>query len=129
MSPVARDEKLVGVHSVGSYDRGGIEGQKYRIVECMRRMREMEDKATHHFNAFLRRKAEITEDVEREYQANKRAHLGSTKEHVIDTRIGKDETASSHAGNNKWYISQATMYATMASVEMEALRQGIFPPR
>lgn len=125
---MARDE-LIGVHSVGSYDRGGIDGQKYRIVECIRRMREMEDKATHHFNAFLRRKAEITEDVEYEYNTGNRGRLGSTKEHVIDTRIGNDETASSHAGNNKWYISQATMYATMASVEMEALRQGIFPPR
>lgn len=95
-----------------------------RIVELTRMMNQMEDKATYHFNKFLQRKAEITAAIDREYA--KRNPLGHTKEHLIDERVGKDSMCGSHAANNKWYISQATMYATMAQVEISRYKEGLY---
>lgn len=88
----------------------------------------METKATFHFNKFNQRRDEIAARVEWEYRDGRRATLGSSKEHLIDEEIGKDTTAAGHAGNNKWYISQATMYSGMAAVELEALKLGILAP-
>jgi len=94
------------------------------VIELTRKMFEMEAKATEHYNKFLQRKAEIAEVVDREYA--KRETLGHTKQHIIDERVGKDTMCSSHAANNKWYISQATMYATMAQVETSRYREGLY---
>jgi hypothetical protein len=101
--------------------------QRKRFLEAMRSMREMEDKAKLHYYKYLQRKEEIRIDIDREYA--KRETLGHTKEHLIDERLGSDVAASSAAANNKWYISQATMYALMAQMELRALELKIFTPR
>jgi hypothetical protein len=101
--------------------------QKKRFIDALRKMREMEDKASEHYYKYLQRKEEIGLDIEREYR--KRDTLGHTKEHLIDERVSKDVAASSAAANNKWYISQATMYALMAQMELEALKLKLYTPR
>lgn len=99
---------------------------RIRIIELTRMMNQMEDKATYHFQCFLARKDEIRIEVENEYGRTKRDHLGSSKEHVLDERVGKDSVCGSHAANNKWYISQATMYATMCQVEISRYKEGLY---
>lgn len=102
--------------------------QKKRFIDAMRLMRQMEDKATLHFNKYLQRKEEIRIAVRREYAGGKRSTLGSTLEHLVDERTSGDTAASSAAANNKWYISQATMYALMAQMELRALELKIYTP-
>lgn len=100
--------------------------QRVRIIRAIRDMRVNEDKATLHYHKYLQRKAEIEVQIDWEYK--NRDPLGHTREHLIDERVSKDTAAASAAANNKWYISQATMYALMAQVEMAALEKKILTP-
>lgn len=100
--------------------------QRVRIIDAIRNMRTNEDKASLHYYKYLQRKTEIENQIDREYR--NRDPLGHTRIHLIDERLGKDTAAASAAANNKWYISQATMYALMAQVEMAALEKKILTP-
>lgn len=103
-----------------------LKAQRSRIINAIRDMRVNENKAQLHYHKYLQRKAEIERGIDREYK--NRDPLGHTREHLIDERVGKDTAASSAAANNKWYISQATMYALMAQVELAALEKKILTP-
>jgi hypothetical protein len=100
--------------------------QRARIINAIHEMRVTEDKAKLHYHKYLQRKAEIEMQIDQEYR--NRDPLGHTRTHLIDERLGKDTAASSAAANNKWYISQATMYALMAQVELAALEKKILTP-
>lgn len=102
---------------------GEYEKQLARIKYAQTRMRECEDNAILYYNKFLQRKAEIEIQVEQEYTGGVRSTLGSTKSHLLDERIGKDSAAGSAASNNKWYISQATMYAEIVQAEIAMMQR------
>jgi|SRR5688572_18856175 len=105
------------------------EKQLERIKYAQTRMRECEDNAILYYNKFLQRKAEIEISVDQEYSLGVRSTLGSTKSHLIDERIGKDSAAGSAASNNKWYISQATMYAEIVQAEIAMMQRTAYANR
>jgi hypothetical protein len=129
MIPEQRTEQIVALTPNTRSPQSIADARKAlraRIVELTRMMNQMEDKATYHFNCYLRRKDEIRLRIQNEHTRSERKYLGSDIEHLVDEATSNDTAAGSHAANNKWYISQATMYATMCQVEISRYREELY---
>jgi hypothetical protein len=130
--PRQDEDKPKGVESIEIHVRGiedEYKKQMARIKHAQTRMRQCEDLAMTYYNKYLQRKAEIEIDIKKEYALGRRDHLGSSFDHVVDERVSKDTAASGAASNNKWYISQATMYAEIVQAEIAMMQRTAYANR
>lgn len=66
---------------------------------------------------FDTRKAELLIDVRRLIASDRRDTLGTPESVMLDRRLAEDPRARGAAADDRWFIDQATMYASLRQVE------------